>query len=242
MKLMTSFKSTSWRPIIGLVLAGLLGWIAAWMMLPSGGAPANNATGKAESAQSRQLTTPTPSMPGSSASGRPELTPSNPALDQLLQRQEKISEGAARSATNQPKPGTASGAGPSPSAPAKPTPTDVLAERMKALQALQANALADIQAVPPGDTKKMIAAMERFDAQMRATGAPSIIDMDKLRKMLESSDRLQLLNRQLVTEAEKGRTADATKIKALSQEIQSVQQAMPRQVIKTDVVQKLMTK
>ena len=240
MKLITSFKSISWRPVAGLVLAGLLGWIAAWLMLPSGGAPAPGASGKADPALTHRQATPT--LPDSSAPGRPEASPSSPTLEQLLQRQEAISQGAARSATIQPQPGSTGSTGAAPSVPAKPTPSDTLAEKMKAMQVLQATALADIQAVPPGDTKKMIAAMERFDAQMRAAGAPAIIDMDNLRKMLEASDRIQSLNRQMLAEAEKGRTADASKLKALSQEMQSVQQAMPRQVIKTDVVQKLMAK
>jgi hypothetical protein len=169
---------------------------------------------------------------------------SRQTLEQLLQKQNQVSEGAARSATALSSQSPASrslAAGPSAVA-AKAGTLDAKeaarAARMKAMRELQTKALADIQAVPPGDTKGLIAAMGRFDAQMQAAGAPALIDMDNLRKTLEGADRLQQLNRQLVAEAEKGRTADINKVKALQQELQTVRQAMPRQFIKTDVLQK----
>ena len=243
MKLLNLLKSTQWRPVAGLLLAGLLGWFAAWFMLPSGHPVSNDSLGKTES-RARQAA-PGPLQAGGSAALQAEISSPNQTFEQLLQKQQKISEGAASSSTPQPQPGS-SAAGAIASAPTNPLPRDArdaaLSEKMKAMQALQATALADIQAVPPGDTKKMMAAMERFDAQMRAAGAPSIIDMDNLRKMLEASDRLQALNRQIVAEAEKGRNSDANKLKALSQEIQKVQQAMPLQIVKADVLQKLTAK
>ena len=243
MKFIASLKATPWRPVIGLLLAGLLGWIAAWFMLPSDRTAAPSAASQTVSTVTRSQVTP--ALPGSPDSGRTETAPLSPSLEQLLQRQEAVSQGAARSVNTptqpQDQPQLGSNAATS-AVPVKPTSSDALSEKLKAMRVLQTTALADIQAVPPGDTKKMMAAMERFDTQMRAAGAPSIIDMDNLRKMLESSDRIQLLNRQLMAEADKGRSADASKIKTLSQEIQSVQLAMPKQVIKTDVVQKLMAK
>ena len=245
MKFIASLKATPWRPVIGLLLAGLLGWIAAWLMLPSDRTAAPSATSKTVSTVNRSQVTPAPTLPGSPDSGRTETAPLSPSLEQLLQRQEAVSQGAARSVNTptqsqaQPQPGSNEATS---AVPVKPTSSDALSGKLKAMRVLQTTALADIQAVPPGDAKKMMAAMERFDTQMRAAGAPSIIDMDNLRKMLESSDRIQLLNRQLMAEADKGRSADASKIKTLSQEIQSVQLAMPKQVIKTDVVQKLMAK
>lgn len=240
MKPFSSFKSTTWRPVAGLLLAGLLGWIAAWFMLPSGSVPSADVSGKTE--PFARPSTPMQPLPDMPATARSDLTSQNQTFEQLLQKQQKISESAIRSAAlpQLEIPGAPV------VAPGKPVPKSALevahAEKMKAMQALQVMAVADIQAVPPGDTKKLIAAMERFDTQMRAAGAPAIIDMDSLRKMLEAADRLQSLNRQMMTEAEKGRNSDASKLKALSQEIQTVQQTMPRQVINANVLQKMMAK
>jgi hypothetical protein len=111
------------------------------------------------------------------------------------------------------------------------------AARTRAMLELQSEALAEIRAVPPGDTVKLMAAMERFDTKMRAAGAPSIIDMDKMRKTMEGLNRVQELNRQLVAETEKGRNADPNKIQALAKEVLAAQKQMPQQFIKTDVLQ-----
>lgn len=243
MKLLTSLKTVAWRPVIGLLLAGLLGWLAAWFMLPTGGSPSGSVSGSGDNRGANQPSKSAQQLGGSAASGSGDASPQNPALEQLLKRQEQVSQGAASSALPPAQPGTL----PVPnSATAKPVPPDAKeaarAEKMRAMRELQTSALADIQAVPPGDNKKLMAAMERFDAQMQAAGAPSIIDMDNLRKMLESTDKLQQLNRQLIAESEKARGADANKLKALSQEIQAVQLAMPKQYIKTDVLQKQLAK
>lgn len=241
MKRSTFLKSFVWHPVTGMVLAGLLGWMAAWLMLASGPLLSDGAVSNTDSIPAHQKLTSTQPLPGSDPAGPLQVSPAKPTFEQLLQRQEKISEGASRSTAMPPLAGSADA-----SAPTMPTGKQALpdvretarAEQMKAMRELQASALAEIQAVPPGDSKKMMAAIERFDAQMRAAGAPSIIDLDNIRKMLESSDRLQQLSRLLVTEAEKGRNADAVKVKAWTQEIQTVQQAMPRQYIKADVLKK----
>ena len=242
MKLPTFLAAIAWRPVIGLVVAGLLGWLAAWLMLTPGPLFFGGALTKANLALSDQSPASTPSLPGNDLAGPPQGLLAKPTFEQLLQQQEKISEGAARSTVPSLLSESASA---SMSIASKPVIPDMRetgrAEKIKAMRELQANALAEIQAVPPGDSKKMMVAMERFDAQMRAAGAPSIIDLDNMRKMLESSDRLQQLNRLLVTEAEKGRNADAVKVKAWAQEILTVQQAMPRQFIKADILKKQLT-
>lgn len=241
MKLPTFSKTLAWRPVMGLVLAGLLGWMAAWLMFTSGPLLSGAAVSKTDSTPAHHKTASVPSLPGSESKVSLQPLPAQPTLEQLLQRQEKISEGATRSTAVPPLAADAGASTPITAAirQAKPDVQEAArAEKMKAMRELQTIALAEIQAVPPGDSKKMMAAIERFDAQMRATGAPSIIDLDNIRKMLESSDRLQQLNRLLVTEAEKGRNADAIKVKAWTQEIQTVQQAMPRQFIKPDVLKK----
>jgi hypothetical protein len=243
MKLLTSLKTVAWRPVVGLLLAGLLGWLAAWFMLPSGGSPAGSVSSQGDNRGTHQPTKSAPLLGGSAAVGGGDASPQNPALEQLLKRQEQVSQGAASSTLPQGQTGSLSLPK---SEVVKPAPPDAReaarAEKMRAMRELQTHALADIQAVPPGDTKKLMAAMVRFDAQMQAAGAPSIIDMDNLRKMLEATDKLQQLNRQLIAESEKARGADANKLKALSQEIQAVQLSMPKQYIKTDVLQKQLAK
>jgi hypothetical protein len=76
------------------------------------------------------------------------------------------------------------------------------------------------------------------DAQMRAAGVPSVIDLEKLRLTLESTDRMQELGRQLIVESEKGRGADPARVKALSAEIQAAQKNIPQQFIRNDVLQR----
>ena len=243
MKLLTSLKTVAWRPVIGLLLAGLLGWLAAWFMLPTGGSPSGSVSGPGDNRGANQPSKSAPPLGGSAAPGSGDASPQNPALEQLLKRQEQVSQGAASTALPQGQTGSLSTPKPGTAKPVPPDPKEAArAEKMRAMRELQTSALADIQAVPAGDTKKLMAAMVRFDAQMQAAGAPSIIDMDNLRKMLESTDKLQQLNRQLLAESEKARGADANKLKALSQEIQAVQLAMPKQYIKTDVLQKQLAK
>jgi hypothetical protein len=238
MKSSLLFKSLPWRPVAGLVLAGLLGWVAAWLTLSSGGAPGGSASGPAATSSSKPKTADQ-ALSGSAGTASPETSSMGKTLDQLLKRQDQVSEGASRSIDAQPQAANPAAPGAVPNKATTPDAKDAARlARMNAMRELQARALADIQAVPPGDNKKLMAAMERFDAQMRAAGAPSIIDMDNLRKTLDATDRLQLLNRQLVAEAEKGKNADPIKVKALSQEIQATQLAMPRQFIKTNVLTK----
>ena len=231
----------AWRPILSLVLAGLLGWLAAWFMLAPGPLLFGEATRKAESAVGARQSAPIAAVASGAVVGQTAGVPVQPTLEQLLQRQEKISEGASRSTAVSPQTGQA-GASVVPQVKL-PTPDARAAarvEKMKLLSEMQMSALAEIQSITPGDTKKMMAAIERFDGQMRAAGVPSIIDLDNFRKMLETTDRLQQLNRLLVEEANKGRNADGPKVKAMAQEIQILQQAMPRQFIKTDVLKKQM--
>jgi hypothetical protein len=248
MKLPASIATINWRPVAGLFLAGLLGWLLAWFMLPSGspsvGADGSVAKDKRPAAQAPAVVKPGVTA-GESAANGSSAAQQGQTLDQLLKKQSAISEQAERSAGNlplQPQPGM-SAAAPTPAGKAVPqTATEAnRAARIRAMQELQTKTIAEIQSVPPGDTKRMMAAMEHFDAQMRAAGAPSIIDMDKLRKSLEATNRIQELNRQLIAEAEKGRTADANKVRSLNQEILAMQKSMPHQFIKTDALQKQMT-
>ncbi len=239
MQVPSSLKSVPWRAVVGLLLAGLLGWLLAWFVIPSGPAPTPGAAAPASPAARAPVAPAASAAALPSPDGAPRLS-----LEQLLQKQDQVSAGAARSAASPSSAATGLlGAAPG-VAGAKPATAAAKeaerARRMKAMQELQITALADIQAVKPGDINGLMAAMGRFDAQLQATGAPPLIDMDNLRKMLEGTQRVQRLSSQLIAESEKGRAADPNKVNALSAELRTAQAALPRQIIKADALKKQM--
>lgn len=244
MPLPWSLKLTSidWRPVVGLLIAGLLGWLSAWFFLPGG---AGTPPASHQDAPARAQPVDAMAKGADLAADAPRSVQS---LEQLLQRQEKISQDASRSTGVAPgsasKSSVPGGSAAKPfGKPDVPSAADAArAARMKQLYEIQAKALADLQAVPPGDTKQMMAAMERFEAQMRAAGVPSFIDLDSLRKTLERSSRIQELSKQLTGEAEKGRNADVAKVRALSQELQTVQTAAPPRIIKAEALQQYLAR
>jgi hypothetical protein len=232
MTLANSFKSTPWRVVLGLLLAGVLGWGLAYLMGRASPLP-----------EQMPLERPAvPVLPRSSA--LPAAAPgsgSPPSFEQLMQKQAQISEGAQRAQLAPPQAGASSAAAGNRAAVATLRPDaarDARDARSRALMELHSRAIAELQAIPPGDTKKMLAAMTRYDAQMRAAGVPSVIDVEKLRLTLESTDRMQELGRQLIAESEKGRGADPNRVRALSAEIQAAQKNMPQQFIRNDVLQR----
>jgi hypothetical protein len=233
MNLPESIRSLQWRPIAGLMLAGVLGWLAAWFMLPG---PTGASAVPQPPVQSKALA-------GQTSTAAIENLASGRALEQLSRSQSMVSEGAARSVPAAPAAPGVRSAAPA-SGAMRPAAPDAAARaaRTKAMLELQASALAEIRSVPPGDTVKLMAAMERFDSKMRAAGAPSIIDMDKMRKTMEGLTKIQELNRQLVAETEKGRNADPNKIQALAKDVVAAQKSMPQQFIKTDVLQQQLTR
>lgn len=243
MKFMSSIKTTPWLSVAALLLAGLLGWLVAWIVIPVQTPPAMTAD-KAVALPTPGLASSAPSATASGlgTGGRADALSTNQTLEHLVQKQANISESGRAAVPTPPSPPSTGATGASPAQAGKSLPPDAReaerARKMKVMRELQNRALAEIQAVPPGDTKALIAAVGRFDAQMQAAGAPAIIDMGMLRKSLEGVELLQQKNRELIAEAEKGRAADPAKVKALSQEIQRMQQALPRQFIKTDVLQK----
>jgi hypothetical protein len=232
MTLANSFKSTPWRLVLGLVLAVALGWGLAYLLGRPGAQP-----------EPMPLAPPAvPAVPRSSA--MPSAVPGSgslPSFEQLMQKQAQISEGAQRAQLAPPQGGASAAAAGSRAAAAGLRPDaarDARDARSRALIELHSRALAELQAIPPSDGKKMLAAMTRYDAQMRAAGVPSVIDLEKLRLTLESTDRMQELGRQLIVESEKGRGADPARVKALSAEIQAAQKNIPQQFIRNDVLQR----
>jgi hypothetical protein len=232
MTLANSLKSLPWRQVLGLLLAGLLGWLLAFLPGRQGAPP-----------EQAPLVLPADPVPPR-AGATPEAPPANgpPAsFEQLMQKQAQISEGAQRAQLAPPLPGASAAAAGNRAAAAASRPEasrEAREARTRALIELQNRAIAEIQAIPPGDTRQMLAAMTRYDAQMRAAGVPSVIDLEKLRLTLESTDRMQELGRQLIAESEKGRGADPVRVKALSAEIQAAYKNVPQQFIRNDVLQR----
>lgn len=233
-----SLKSIPWRTLLGLLLAGVLGWGVAWLSLPG----ASEESGDTSRVRAQRPEAGAPSTPEPQARSTPVApdSKSNPAtLEQLLQRQSQSSQAAASSLPSGPAAHVPSGTtSTSPAVQAAEREAAQRAARRRTLLELQSKTLAELQAVPPGDTKTMMAVMTKFDAQMQAAGAPSIIDLDKLRQSLMAADQMQQLNKQLVAEAEKGRNADPARVKALSAELQASQKSISQQFIKADVLQK----
>ncbi|MFZ4480729.1 MAG: hypothetical protein ACOYNZ_12640, partial [Rhodoferax sp.] len=101
MQVPASIKSLPWRAVVGLLLAGLLGWLAAWLVIPAG--PAPGAAGKEASPLARPSASPPGQIaPDGAIGARPEGSAPRASLEQLLQRQDKLSEGAARSSAALP--------------------------------------------------------------------------------------------------------------------------------------------
>jgi hypothetical protein len=100
--------------------------------------------------------------------------------------------------------------------------------------------MAEIHAVRPGETQKLIKAMENFDARMRQAGAPPLMDMDGIRKTLLAADRIQSLNKALVAEVNKGRDADPQKLQTLSDQLATAQKSLTNQVIRPEVMSELL--
>lgn len=116
----------------------------------------------------------------------------------------------------------------------------VLDSQRQAILDLQAQAMAEIRAVRPGETQKLIKAMENFDARMRQAGAPPLIDMDGLRKTLYAADRIQTLNQALVSEVNRGRDADPQKLQSLSDQLATAQKALTNHIVKPEVLSGLL--
>ncbi len=162
---------------------------------------------------------------------------------ELFQRQQVLSQQAAEIAALQQS-GGVSGSGVSGEqasiASGKSSQPDIQRQKFEKLMAERDAAVSEIMKAGPGDTKKIIGAMEKLDAQMREAGMPSIIDMPKFRQMIIGADRLQEISKRLQEESQKGQQADAARIQSLLKELAAVQAAMPRTPYDTAALEKVM--
>jgi hypothetical protein len=252
-KLTNSPKMSALRSIALLVAVAVLGWLSAKYLLPEAvdvsgvpagalerpaGASAIEAAGPAEPANPGRARDP-----DAQATQAPAGAPGN-RLDELLRKQNEISLKADQAASS-PK-GTeavgakAAGAAPPAEDSSASAGADAQTQRQRALMALQTEALAQIQAVRPGDTQGLIKAMESFDAKMQQAGAPALLDLDGVRKTLLAADRIQQLNAALVAEASKGREVDPQKIKSISAQLNEAHKSLSNPIVKPEVLKDLM--
>ena len=95
-------------------------------------------------------------------------------------------------------------------------------QRRQAIQAAQAQLTQTLSTIKPGDTHAVITAMEQFDNSLSNAGIDNPIDMESLKRLLVTADKLNQLNATLLSEAGLGSKADPEKLRQLSQEIQQL--------------------
>lgn len=95
-------------------------------------------------------------------------------------------------------------------------------QRLQAIRAAQAQLTDTLSNVKPGDTATVITAMEQFDKSLSNAGVDNPIDMQALKRLLVTTDKLNQLNTALLSEAERGGKANTEKMRQLSLEIQQL--------------------
>lgn len=106
-------------------------------------------------------------------------------------------------------------------------------QRLQAIQAAQAQLTQTLTTIKPGDTRTVITAMEQFDSSLSNAGVENPIDMESLKRLLVTADKLNQLNATLLSEAGRGAKADPAKLRQLSQEIQQLLPQLQPITIKT---------
>lgn len=95
-------------------------------------------------------------------------------------------------------------------------------QRLDAMKAAQAELTKTIRQAEPGDINAIILAMEQFDRRLIEAGIDNPIDMNAIKQLLRSTNKLHQLNMALLAEAERGVNADHERLRRLSQEIQQL--------------------
>jgi hypothetical protein len=229
-------KKPQWLLVLLLLVAALAGWaLSAWL-----------------------TRTPAPPVPGEGpglaqqpvASSPQAAAPSSSPLDELMAKQASLTEalqaiaserarGQASESSQTPLP---SAVPPSPaSAEARPQVRSEDIERQRAaILASQRVALDELRRMAPGDTAGMIAAMRKFDREMQAAGAPSLINMSEFEKAMKAAARMQEIGLALAAESKKGRDIDTDRIQRLTNEMVVLQNSMPTQFINEEVLRRSM--
>lgn len=209
-------------------------------------APAASASGAAS-----------PGAPGGEAAraAPPASKEADVSIERLLEKQRRFSE-AARAATegSSAVPGAATPA-PAPGVPSSPAgasgatgPGDApgaqaaerASRRAREIESIRRRATDGLASAPPGDTRALMNVVRRLDQDLRSAGLPRVIDLDRMQKVLETSERMQAVNRELVNEGSKGSGANARRLADLVAEMNRLQAAMPRSVYDEAVLRQAM--
>lgn len=246
-RFMTSLKH-SWLAVASLAIAALMGWIVARWLLPTA------TEAKVEVPSLRRIDNMSKTAPKLDGSGFPTeplqpkssaatktSPPERDSLQDLLDRQQALSDAALPTERGERQPNEALAK--KPSEPQQRQTDQRTAERERrrqAIQEMQAIALAEIGRVKAGDTQSLMAALRKFDRNMQAAGAPALIDLPNVEMAMRTAARMQELSAQLTQEAQKGKSVDAAKIKTVTDEMAKLQETMPRSFIKEDALRKTM--
>lgn len=216
--------------IIAVVLMAGVAWLG-FALFPSANQPGQPVAGE--------------EAVGSGNEARPgdAFIEANSKLEEMMRQQKLLSQQAALIAEPTDT-GKAQAAG-APNAIAKlesekKLKTDLSRHQMEMLMAARETAVKEIMKTGQGDSKKIIAVMEKLDAQMRAAGVPSVIDMPKFRQMMLSADRIQDISKRLNAENQKGQQADPAKLRSLVSELSAAQAAMPKTPYDPAVLERVM--
>ncbi len=105
------------------------------------------------------------------------------------------------------------------------------AKRKEVLEALR-DFNTTIASIEPGDSRKVLSAVEGLNKELTSAGFGGSIDIDLIRDMVEKSERIKVLNAALLKEAGKGSSADGERLSRLSKELGALQSEMPEMLQK----------
>lgn len=214
--------------LVALVVAGTLVWVWLGLLQDKGGTAAPVVGKRAPQAAS------------TTAKNDSAFTDANARLEELLRRQQLLGQQAGEPAgAKKTEAVPASRVQAANAVSGKAAGAEVQRQRMESLMAARDTAVKEIMAAGPGDTKRVIAAIENLDAQMRALGMPSVIDMPKFRQMMLGAEHIQDISRRLTEENQKGKQADPAKLQSLLGELSAAQAAMPKTPYNMDAIERM---
>jgi hypothetical protein len=228
-------KKPQWLLVLLLLVAALAGWaLSAWLTRTP--APTGPSEGRGQAQQPAESA----SQAAVSASPLDELMAKQASLSEALQA--IVGDRARSQASESPQAPLPSPAPPSPAGAEAGSPSRLedIDRQRAAILASQRAALDELRRIAPGDTAGMIAAMRKFDREMQAAGAPSLIDMPAFEQAMKTAARMQEIGLALAAEAKKGRDIDTDRIQRLTNEMVVLQNSMPTQFIKEDVLRRSM--
>lgn len=84
-----------------------------------------------------------------------------------------------------------------------------------------------LASITPGDSRQVLAAVERLNSKLTRAGLQQGIDISLLQQLVAKGERLKTLNAALIAESAKGADADGDRLVQLSQALTTLQSEMP---------------